>query len=597
MKLPTLRTVGAAGLVYGAIVYGAPIAILHLLHNQVATVRDGVLTWAASLLLYGAWGAATFLGATALLAAWGLLRRRRFEWPAAGSAARLGVLVLNLVFWELFVLYGRTYEETFWATPPGRAGMVVFLLGCALGVALVVGLVSWVFCRLAAVASRRIGLRPAALVATGLSLVAALSAVAMAPAPAAVPAAPAVPPRAVDTGVNVVLVGLDGADFRVIDPLIAAGELPAFAALRETGASGPLATLPDSNSAVIWATMYSGLPPETHGIEDFYRVELPGMRGPGLYPVHRSFFKELANLVEPLGLLSRTLVTRYSLDGVMLWEIADRLGLSIGVVDGYLGSFPAYGPTTPGGYFLAYGADAYAASMATRSSEDAKFFVQPPQLFREVRENLTGGDFHWQAKSLLGLLGTHPQPRFVNLYTHEPDTVQHQQWKWYQPELYLGVSAAKVAAKQDAIPALHREFDAFLAKLRERVGPEAVIVVTSDHGHVPTIVHELYTQHRHGPPGILMLAGGPVRAGFELEGADVYDLAPTLLYLLGLPVPEDLPGRVLSEALDPGFTARFPVRTTPTYRYLDPLAGTTAGPRDRDRDRLEIEKLKSLGYI
>ena len=400
-----------------------------------------------------------------------------------------------------------------------------------------------------------------------------------------------------DTGVQVVFVGLDGADWRVLDPMMAAGELPAFRGLVKQGVKASLATLPDANSAVIWATMFSGAVREKHGVEDFYRIELPGLSTDGLFPVHRTFFKELTDLVEPVGLLRRTLVTRYSHGAVPWWEVVDRAGLPIGVVDGYLMSFPAYRPETEGSYFISYGADAFTANLAQRGAQDVELFLQPPELFRELRDSLEAGpDFVWQSRALAQVLAEKPHPRLVTFYTHEPDSVQHQTWKWFEPQWYFGVSAAAIAERGDEIPSIHRDFDAFLADLRAAVGPETVIIVASDHGHSPTFVHKLYTQHRHGPPGILLMEGGPLRRGVELEDADVYDLFPTLLHLLGLPIPEDQPGRVLEEALDPAFLERFPVRTLPSFDFLDPGL-TGSGGLDRERNRQELEKLKSLGYI
>ena len=123
-----------------------------------------------------------------------------------------------------------------------------------------------------------------------------------------------------DTGLKVVLVGLDGADWRVIRPLMEKGELPAFAAMMREGASGDLATLHDSNSAVIWASIYTGATPERHGIDDFYRISLPGMTT-GLFPVHRTYFKELADLTVPLGLARQVPVDRFSLKVPPIWEI------------------------------------------------------------------------------------------------------------------------------------------------------------------------------------------------------------------------------------------------------------------------------------
>ena len=57
------------------------------------------------------------------------------------------------------------------------------------------------------------------------------------------------------------------------------------------------------------------------------------------------------------------------------------------------------------------------------------------------------------------------------------------------------------------------------------------------------------------------------------------DVAPTILYLMGLPVGRDMEGRVATEILDPAFAADAPVTFIPSYESLavTPVAGTTAG--------------------
>jgi hypothetical protein len=397
----------------------------------------------------------------------------------------------------------------------------------------------------------------------------------------------------VDTGLKVILVGLDGADWRVIRPMMEKGELPTFTRLVQEGAGGDLEALHDSNSAVIWATMYTGETPERHGILDFYRIQIPGMSSRGIFPVHRTYFKELSDLVSPLGLTRQIPVDRFSMDGAPLWEVADRAGMSIGVVDGYFYSFPALRPSKPESFFLSYGLDEF----AKRPSGRFELFAQPKQIFRQVRPLLEGDDFYWQSAVLLDLLGKRPQPRFTNFYTHEPDSVQHFYWKWFQPDRYFGVTERGLKENGNRIPKVHRDFDRFLDRLLAQVGPETVVIVASDHGHSPTIVHSLHTQHRHGPPGILVMRGGPVKRGLTLQGADVYDLYPTVLYLLGLPVPQDQSGKVLLEALDPGFVNLHPVRTVPTFRDLGLPPNLPGASRDGTMNQQEIEKLKALGYI
>ena len=42
---------------------------------------------------------------------------------------------------------------------------------------------------------------------------------------------------------------------------------------------------------MIWASIYTGMLPERHGVLDFYRIALPGMASQGLFPVHRTYLQ------------------------------------------------------------------------------------------------------------------------------------------------------------------------------------------------------------------------------------------------------------------------------------------------------------------
>ena len=51
--------------------------------------------------------------------------------------------------------------------------------------------------------------------------------------------------------------------------------------------------------------------------------------------------------------------------------------------------------------------------------------------------------------------------------------------------------------------------------------------------------------------GILIAAGPAFQAGDAPRDAGLLDIAPTVLHLLGVPVPDDMDGRVLTEMLEP----------------------------------------------
>jgi predicted AlkP superfamily phosphohydrolase/phosphomutase len=100
----------------------------------------------------------------------------------------------------------------------------------------------------------------------------------------------------------------------------------------------------------------------------------------------------------------------------------------------------------------------------------------------------------------------------------------------------------------------------------------------------------------HRLHGILVMAGAPFRAGVALSQAHITDIAPTLLYLLGVPVPTEMDGRVLFEGFDTAYVASHPVQ----YQQGGVLAQASQ-PSGATYTMAETEKiqarLKDLGYI
>ncbi len=98
----------------------------------------------------------------------------------------------------------------------------------------------------------------------------------------------------------------------------------------------------------------------------------------------------------------------------------------------------------------------------------------------------------------------------------------------------------------------------------------------------------------HRPAGIVFLCGPDTHAGVQLQGANILDLAPTILYQLGLPVPDDMDGRVLVEALQEESLRARPIQSA---------AAESVSPAQADRDLSEqeekeiMDRLRALGYL
>ena len=81
----------------------------------------------------------------------------------------------------------------------------------------------------------------------------------------------------------VLIYGIDGADWQVLTPMMAAGELPHFAALLERGRGGILRSQKPMASPVLWTTIFSGMDPSTHGVDSWLRSDSRSRRVPMLW--------------------------------------------------------------------------------------------------------------------------------------------------------------------------------------------------------------------------------------------------------------------------------------------------------------------------
>jgi hypothetical protein len=84
--------------------------------------------------------------------------------------------------------------------------------------------------------------------------------------------------------------------------------------------------------------------------------------------------------------------------------------------------------------------------------------------------------------------------------------------------------------------------------------------------------------HAGAPPGVLVAVGDGIQPGATVRGASILDVAPTILYLLGLPVARDMEGRVLAEIVTPEFADENPLTFIPSYESLAVAPAAPAVP-------------------
>lgn len=105
-----------------------------------------------------------------------------------------------------------------------------------------------------------------------------------------------------------------------------------------------------------------------------------------------------------------------------------------------------------------------------------------------------------------------------------------------------------------------------------------------------------YFTGNHRMEGILMMAGPDILPGQRIEGAEIVDLFPTILFLLDVPLPPDLDGKVLVEALSQDFLEAHPIRQEDEETAVPAreVEEATFSPEDAEQIR---QRLEGLGYI
>lgn len=436
-------------------------------------------------------------------------------------------------------------------------------------------------------------------------------------------------------GQRFALVGVDGADWHLIEALIARGELPHFKALRDRGAWGPLETLRPTLSPAIWTSVVTGKIPRRHGVRDFAVRRLRGVDDPlpDLRLLNRLGLHFLLARLEAAGQVFTAPVTSVARRVPAFWNIASALGSPVSVVNwwatwpaepvlGHVVSERAYherilrpGAATPAPE-LTYPEDLYPqiaplvvlpddvtltdarAFMDVTEAEFAPMRVKHPSPLLGIANEFTYffSMFATHERVALDLL-----ERSRRRYSESADLLvlfRIVDQTSHTALLYSDLVADHRDASRDdlrryggVVSGAYRAVDRALGRIQEAFGPGNVVVV-SDHGF--QLEGAQAFTHAQGPAGIFLAAGPAFRPG-RVDGLSVLDVLPLLLFLKGFAVAEDFDGRLPERALDPALLAARPPRRIASYGTRGRTARVAPGAADVDAQMLE--RLRALGYL
>jgi hypothetical protein len=137
--------------------------------------------------------------------------------------------------------------------------------------------------------------------------------------------------------------------------------------------------------------------------------------------------------------------------------------------------------------------------------------------------------------------------------------------------------------------------DRIVAKYLDRLDERTLLLICSDHGFRYRGGRYAHAMPGLEPPdGVVFVLGPGVRGGARVQGASLFDIAPTILWALGLPVAEDMDGRPLP-VFDATFGDAHPLQRIASYEGSARPQGEA--PDDRRLDEKVLEDLRTLGYI
>jgi hypothetical protein len=399
---------------------------------------------------------------------------------------------------------------------------------------------------------------------------------------------------AVRTGIRLTVVAVDGLDLPFLERLAAANRVPHLASLL----AGARLDLPASDApdpARTWTSLATGQGADVHGVSGIESRTVSGMDG--TVPTSSSGLAgALAAATDLVRLTRPTLTTGLQRRSKTFWEIAADFGLRTVVVN-WWATWPA---PSDAGIVLT---DRATLRLERGGELDAE--IAPPSLYEGLRHAWPSLRDEARRYIVEAFRGVQEDQGAVMRRAAEQDALARAmasqvfgpnadlctvylpgldiaQYNLLGPTGGTGLPASALAARLESLERYYEYLDAAIGSVVELAPADQVLALLADPGRAAA-----------RGPGLLALTGSPVAAGARLAGSGA-DVAPTLLYMLGVPVSAELPGTARAQLFADAFRSANPVRRVESYgrRAVAPRPPATS-PLDRDM----LERLRSLGYV
>jgi predicted AlkP superfamily pyrophosphatase or phosphodiesterase len=389
-------------------------------------------------------------------------------------------------------------------------------------------------------------------------------------------------------GPRVFMLLLDGASLDYILPRVAEGRLPAFARLLDKGLVMDLATVRPTQPDVVWAAAATGMYPAKNGVRSAGSYYARGdERAVDLLPDY-CFSHALVQLGFVRNQPNMSTVWRAR----PLWSIVSSAGLPVGVVrwpltypaesvNGFIvsdrfhqlvGSIAEFDRAASPPGILA----ALLAAFTTTTPESGA--LPPPGSARFPGPELTEGSAMRRDRfygTAFRELSRQIDPRFSAVRYDGLDAMGHYYLSATLPRALDAAADEERRRALQRIDAYYGFVDGELDIATGRMGPDDLLAVVSGFGMQPldpvkrTIARllgdpDFSGTHERAPDGFMLAYGAAVQPGRRPRGS-IVDVAPTLLYFLGLPIARDMDGFARTDLFTRDYTAERPIVFIPSY--------------------------------